>query len=101
MKKVLILFLTLLLLPWEVTAASKNFKIIDPALYQDILKRTGISAEEVETYKDLFTAVENGETDKAAGLQKKLKTRCCSGMCWRKSTCIKVMIQLMKNCAAG
>lgn len=79
LKKVLILFLTLLLLPWEVTAASKNFKIIDPALYQDILKRTGISAEEVETYKDLFTAVENGETDKAAGLQKKLKNEVLLG----------------------
>lgn len=81
LKKVFILFLTLLLLPWEVTAASKNFKIIDPALYRDILKRTGILAEEVETYKDLFAAVENGEMDKAAGLQKKLKNEVLFGAC--------------------
>ena len=57
LKKVLILFLTLLLLPWEVTAASKNFKIIDPALYRYILKQTGISAGVVETYKVIFVAI--------------------------------------------
>ena len=79
MKKVLILFLALLLLPWGATAASKDFKIIDDALYRQILERSDISAKEVEVYKDIFASIRQGDFEEAEARQKKLKNKILLG----------------------
>ncbi len=79
LKKVWILFLTLLLLPCGVSAASKNFKIIKPALYNSLLERAHVSAQDVKIYKDIFTAIEQGETEKADLLQKTLQNKLLLG----------------------
>ncbi len=73
------LFLTLLLLPLEAEATSKNFKFIDDNLQKQILSYAGVSSDDVATYAAIFKAIEQGDFDKADDLQKKLRTTALNG----------------------
>ena len=73
MKKVLTVFLALLMLPWEAAAASKNFKIIDPTVYRRVREEAAVSEADVKNYRDIFAALKANDIKTAEELQKKLK----------------------------
>ncbi len=79
LKKLLILFLALLVFPQGAQAASKSFKIIDESLYQQILQKAKVSENDVALYHDIFEAVREGKIEEAEKLQKKLKSTALNG----------------------
>ena len=71
MKKLFLLMLALLILPVRGLAASNDFKIIDETLKSQILRYAGVSENDLELYTEIFTAIDNGDFDKADLLHKK------------------------------
>lgn len=79
MKKILIVMLTLLLLPPGAVAASSSFKAVDDGVRRQVLAKSGVSENDLSLYREIFAALDKGDTKKAEDLQKKLKTTALNG----------------------
>ena len=79
MKKLFVILLALLVLPWGVATASIDFKIIDQNIKNQVLKNAGVSETDLKLYAKIFKEIEKGNFEQAELLEKKLKTSALKG----------------------